>query len=191
MIKAVLFDCFGVLTGDLWKQFVDSQPEDVDTHLLKELNRQLDSGYIGREQFLNEVHKEAGSYPQEVEKLLNNELSKNVLMLDIIRELKGRGYKIGLLSNISSNWIRDSFLTINEQDLFDAMIMSFEVKVAKPSPEIYNIACEKLACSPSEILFIDDGEDNCRGANSIGMKTIHYIDFKSFKTELENVLNHG
>ncbi len=181
MINTIIFDCFGVLTTDLWKAFVDSLPPDADRELLRELNRQLDTGYIERPEFVSKVYELTGKFPQEVEKLLNNEITKNDALIEEIKKLKTQGYKIGMISNVSSNWIRESLLTRDEQELFDDMVFSFEVQLAKPDSRIFELACSRLDIEPADAIFIDDIERYCAVAESLGMKSIVYTDLSSFR----------
>ena len=190
MIRAVVFDCFGVLTTDTWKLFVASQPPNVNVSGLRDLNHQLDAGLIDTETFLKEVYDLTGSQPIQVEKLLNNEIAKNTQLLDYIKELRKANFKIGMLSNISTNWIRDDFLNPEEQALFDEMVFSYEVGMTKPDPRIFSIVCERLGKDPSEVVMIDDVLSYCAGAESIGMSAIQYIDYAQCKAELDILINH-
>src|SRR5947209_16125494 len=98
MTRAIIFDCFGVLTTDLWKEFVRSLPED-EREPARELNRAYDRGMLARTDFLREIKQVTGRQPHEVEKLLDDEIYKNTELLDYVRELK-KDYKVGLLSNV-------------------------------------------------------------------------------------------
>ena len=110
MIKALIFDCFGVLTvPDLWKQFVEAQPKEDVKRSLSDLNRALDAGFLSKESFLEQVYDLTGSYPKQVEDMLRPDINKNVLLLQQIKKFKEDGYKIGLISNISSDWIKTEF----------------------------------------------------------------------------------
>lgn len=188
MVRAVIFDCFGVLTTDTWLAFLDSLPDNVDVGATRRLNRAYNMGIISQEDFLNGIQKITGLDPQKVNQVLTHEVSKNTVLLDYIRELRDRGYKIGLISNIASNWIRDSLLSPEEQELFDAMIMSFEVGMAKPDPRIFMLACERLRVGPHEAVLVDDIDRYCDAATAEGLKAILYHDFKQMKSELEELL---
>jgi putative hydrolase of the HAD superfamily len=189
MIKAVIFDCFGVLTTDTWLAFIDSLPPDVDVSQAREMNHQYDAGLITREEFLQGVHEVTGRYPEEVEKLLSAEIAKNTALLDYIRDLRGRGLTIGMISNVASNWIRDSFLSLEEQELFDAMILSFEVGMTKPDPRIFMLACERLRVGPHEAVLVDDIERYCAAARAEGLQAIVYSDMQQLKDDLEPILS--
>lgn len=188
MIKAIIFDCFGVLTTDTWRAFVDSLSPEADVNRARKLNRQLDAGLISREEFVAQVHEATGKYPTAVEKMLQSEIAKNTALLDYIRELKN-DYAIGMVSNIASNWIRDSFLTAEEQELFDEMIFSFEVGMTKPDPRIFMLACERLRVGTHEAVMIDDIESYVEAAKGEGMHGVVYHDLAQLKRDLEPLLN--
>ena len=189
MIKAIIFDCFGVLTTDQWRAFVDKLPHDADIDKARELNHQYDSGQLTIDEFLDQVEEATGQRPVEIEKLLDNETTKNTVLLDYIRELKN-DYKIGLLSNIATDWITETFLSADEQKLFDAFVFSHDAGTTKPDPKIYNLICEKLEVSADQAIFIDDVKDYCQAAESLGMRAVHYQDFKQMKNEIQGLLDH-
>lgn len=175
MIKAIIFDCFGVLTTDLWKEFLSSLPKEIDIEALRTLNYQFDKGQITADDFMAKVRAVSGQEIPMLEFLSDDQLTaKNTRLMGYIGQLK-TNFKIGLLSNISSNWIREHFLDYEEQQIFDDIVMSFEVGIAKPASEIFILAAERLKVKPNECLFIDDAERNCLGATQTGMVSIVYI----------------
>lgn len=188
MIKAIIFDCFGVLTTDTWRAFLDTLPSTANIERARELNRAVDAGMISHDEFLEGVEDATGFRPPEVEKMLGGEVAKNVALLEHIRTLKSQ-YGIGMISNISSNWIRDSFLTPEEQELFDEMILSHEVGMTKPDPRIFMLACERLRVGPHEAVMVDDIDRYIAAAESEGLKGIVYRDFTQFKQQLDRLLN--
>lgn len=188
MIKAIIFDCFGVLTRDKWKEFVSMLPED-QKQPARDLNHAYDAGLFGESEFIRKIEDLTGKNPGETENLTIADIGKNESLLMYIKDLKAN-YKIGLISNIASNWIRDYFLTAEEQKLFDDMLLSFEVGMTKPDPRIYVLACERLGVAPNEALFVDDIETYCEAARSIGMQAVRYEDFPQLKTKFQAVLSH-
>jgi putative hydrolase of the HAD superfamily len=119
---------------------------------------------------------------------LDNEIAKNEELLAYIKEIKPY-YKIGLLSNIGSNWIRNSFLSDEEQNLFDEMVLSYEVSMAKPDPEIFELVAKRLGETPSECIMVDDSEGHSSAAGETGMTAIVYKNFEQLKSELDPLLN--
>lgn len=188
MIKAILFDNFGVLTiTDLWKEFCASLPPE-QLQPARDLNHAYDAGHISKQEFNNEIEKLTGKRPLRVEETSGDKVHKNKPLINYISTLKPK-YKIGLLSNIATNWIREKFLTPEEQTLFNAMIFSYEIGVTKPDVRAFEIACNKLGVQLNEAVMIDDIERYCNIAKDLGMKTIVYKDFPSMKQQLEQLLS--
>lgn len=189
MIKAIIFDCFGVLTKDWWREFC-STIEDADVRRqAHELNVQYDGGSIDLKDFVQQIAEITGRDPGPIEEIFASpEPEKNLVLLKYIGELKKK-YKIGLLSNVGTNWIRDYFLTEDENKLFDDMVLSFEAGLTKPDPEIYKLAAQRLGVKPEETIFTDDIDRYCTAAEAIGMKSVVYRDFNQFKAELEKLLS--
>lgn len=183
MIKAIIFDCFGVLTTDKWKEFVATLPENQMVPA-SDLNHALDRGYISQSEFFEQISSLTGRSPERVESVINSDMDKNTQLLEYIEGLK-KGYKIGLLSNISSNWVRESFLTSIEQQLFDDIVLSYEVGMIKPELAIYELAASRLDCQTSECIFIDDSPGHCRAAVQSGMQAIVYQNFIQCKNAIE------
>ena len=100
MIKAVIFDCFGVLTTDLWRAFCDSLPNGEGLERAHELNHAFDKGYITHEEYLDGVEEATGKRPPDIDTILAKQITKNDQLISYIRELKSRGYKLGIISNL-------------------------------------------------------------------------------------------
>lgn len=186
MIKAIIFDCFGVLTTDVWLAFCDSLPEGVDVQKARDLNRAVDSGIISREEYLSGVKEITGKEPPDIETM--GAPAKNQALLSYIKELKGLGYKLGILSNVSSSWITDDLLTNAEAALFDDITLSYNTGFIKPDAQIYELACQRLGVDPKEAVMIDDREWYVEGAKAVGMRGIQYSDLASLKEQLGLVL---
>ncbi len=111
----------------------------------------------------------------------------NKQLLDFIRQKLKPSHKIGLLSNSSGQGMPE-FFSDKDELLFDDMVFSGQVGVAKPNPEIYKIAANKLGVEPIECIYIDDDDYRVEGAKVASMQAILYENFDQMKTELEKVL---
>src|SRR5207253_561570 len=92
--------------------------------------------------------------------------------IELIRRLRGR-YRMSVLSNADlslAQRLRDAGIW----DLFDDVIVSAEVGVAKPEPRIYALAAERLGLPPAECVFIDDAERNVDAARATGMHAVYF-----------------
>ncbi|HLG91174.1 MAG TPA: HAD family phosphatase [Candidatus Saccharimonadales bacterium] len=188
MIKAIIFDCFGVLTQDGWKAFVEGLDTEEAKAAARELNRQYDASLISLERFLEGIKKVTGRDYDIIKSARSSEDAKNTQLINYIKLLKEKNYKLGILSNVATNWVRDYLLTAEEQGLFDAMVFSFEEGFTKPDPRIYEMVLKQLGAQPEEAVFIDDTERYCQAAQEIGIRAIWYKDFSQMKKELEALL---
>lgn len=189
MIKAVIFDCFGVLTTDVWKDYVSSLPEGIRLKV-HDLNHRRGRGELSRKDFMDKIVSVIGGDIDEISKVIKPSGQKNTLLLEYINELKGLGYKIGLLSNVGSNWVREELLSVEDQKLFDDILLSYEVGMIKPDPEMYRLAAKRLGVQPDECLMIDDIGKYCEAARDTGMKAVNYEHFHQAKRAIEEILSH-
>lgn len=93
----------------------------------------------------------------------------------LIHELKERGYRLLVLSNMSSDFIEH----IRRFDIyrqFEGDVVSCEVKTVKPESEIYRCLLDRFELDPAETLFIDDREANLRAAERFGITTFHFTE---------------
>lgn len=162
-------------------------PPGIDIEAVRKIHRSYDAGLITKQECAEQIKSITGRVFTELEDRHESTIVKNSALLDFIRKLK-KEYKIGLLSNIGNNWIVDYFLTPAEQALFDDMVFSFEAGMVKPDARIFHMACESLGVLPTEAIMVDDVERYCEAAGNLGMKTICYVDFQQFKTDLEQIL---
>jgi epoxide hydrolase-like predicted phosphatase len=93
-------------------------------------------------------------------------------ILDFLRSIKPK-FKVALISNAWSG-LRNYIVREKFDDVFDHMIISAEVGVAKPDAKIYHIALEQLQVQPEEAVFVDDFIENIEACEEIGMGAIHF-----------------
>jgi putative hydrolase of the HAD superfamily len=90
--------------------------------------------------------------------------------LPTIRELRARGYSLALVSNCS-HATRGIVDDLGFDELFDAVVLSFELGVRKPDAGIYRAALTALETAPADALFVDDQTAYCDGARALGIET--------------------
>ena len=188
MVKAVIFDCFGVLTTDTWRLFLSGLPREADIETARQVHRQYNAGLITKQDCSERIKAATGSSFIEVEDAVDQTMAKNAPLLDYINELHDRGFKTAILSNVGSNWIRDTLLSAAEQKFFDEFIFSYQVQLLKPDPQMYQLTCDRLGVEPAEALFVDDKEPYCQAARAIGMQAVCYQDFAQIHDDLERML---
>lgn len=184
MVKAIVFDCFGVIMIDAitaYQEIHNAVAEEID-----ELDRQADAGFISQKEQINGYKELTGDNEATILDYLKKEHRVNEPIVDIIKGLKKK-YKLGMLSNIGVKWYEE-LVPEEIRKLFDVTVLSNEVGMVKPYPEIYEYLVDKLEVEPNETIFIDDLQENCEGARAIGIQTIHYTDVQKLKKELNSLL---
>lgn len=187
MIKAVIFDCFGVLTSDGWFAFVAEHfKEGSDLfHRAHDLNKQSNAGLITYGEFTQQLAELAHVSNEVVTNALGNNVP-NAALFSYIKSLK-QSYLLGILSNASDNWLQELFSS-EQLGLFDATVLSYEVGHIKPHPSVYHAICNKLGVEPAEAVFIDDIERYVTGAKDIGMHGIWFKNNQQLQQELDQLL---
>lgn len=113
----------------------------------------------------------------------------NEELLEYIRSQLKSKYKIGIISNSSGREINE-LLSVGDKALFDVMVFSGQLDVAKPHPDIYKIAAQKLGVQPEDCVFVDDDDYRAAGAQAAGMQGIVYQNFNQFKEELAGLVSN-
>ena len=194
-IKAIIFDYDGVLTnrGARPQQYAAAAAElglsveELEGRLWDTEPWQLvKRGQMSDAEFWQRVLPLIGMAPADAPYgplafLLQEDLDEDVV--GIVRQLKGRT-ALALLSNATlayePRWVQFELL-----DLFDVVINSARVGLAKPDREIYELALEKLGCAPGEVLFIDDKARNTIAAEALGIPSLVFTDAVTLAHELE------
>ncbi len=186
-IKAVVFDCFGVLATNGWLPFA-REHFGHDSALLQQahdLNKQKDAGFLSVTEFVEHIANLAGVSQQNVLHHINNNLP-NTPLFEYIATLK-TAYKIGFLSNAGSNRLPELF-SPSQNALFDAVVLSCDLGVVKPDPKMYTTMCERLQVQPSETVFVDDIAYYVRGAEQVGMQGVVYNEADQAIREISALL---
>jgi FMN phosphatase YigB (HAD superfamily) len=188
MIKAIIFDCFGVLTTDGWLPFKrkyfshDSQLEAEAT----DFNKRVDAGLASYDEFIAAIAGLAHVSPGAARGAIEGNVPDEELLGYIAENLKPH-YKLGMLSNAGANWLERLF-TPQQCSLFDAVALSYETGYVKPDERAYQTIADRLGVVPEECIFVDDQERYCTAARQQGMQAICYQNFPKFKAEITKML---
>jgi len=94
---------------------------------------------------------------------------------ELVRRLRAR-YKLSVLSNADVS-LRGRLERDGIHTLFDDVVVSAEVGMAKPEPAIFRLAADRLGLAPRECVFVDDWDDNVTAAREVGMRgVLHRVD---------------
>lgn len=212
-MRAVIFDWGGVITTpilDTVMAWLEADRIDRDSYAaaMRPWVRQaygpdgaespihaLERGEVSDEQFeatLAALLIGLDGQPVAADGLLKRMFAASALqaeMLDLIRELRGRGVLTGLLSN---SWgARDGYPRHLFPDLFDDVVISAEVGMRKPEERIFALAVARLGVSPHEAVFVDDVEGNITAARELGFATVHHSEPGLTRAALTELLASG
>ncbi|RCW39224.1 HAD superfamily hydrolase (TIGR01509 family) [Halopolyspora algeriensis] len=101
-------------------------------------------------------------------------------MIEVVRRARHAGIRTALLSNADagSGWPEGT-------ELFDAVVLSGSVGMAKPDVGIYRLTARRLGLSPSSCVFVDDLRSNVSGAVEAGMVGVYHSSVSETLAELE------
>jgi putative hydrolase of the HAD superfamily len=106
-------------------------------------------------------------------------------MLDAVGRARANGYKTALLSN---SWGLDLYPTERFNQLFDLTVISGEVGMRKPEPEIFEFTLKELGVEASACVFVDDHPGHLKAALELGITTVLHREPAQTIAELEGLL---
>lgn len=119
--------------------------------------------------------------------LKKNFFVKNKAVYEIIDNLKQRNYKVAICSNTSH--IHKFINIINKiYEPFEIKVLSCDVGISKPNPQIYKLTLNKLKITPKEAIFIDNSETNTNSAKKIGINEILFHNSSQLKQKIEELI---
>jgi epoxide hydrolase-like predicted phosphatase len=206
--RAVISDFGGVLTTPLLRSFVAFQDEtgisfeSLGNAMQRAAERngayplfELEKGNLTEADFLDllreHLEPELGHRPElhRFKEIYFDALDPNEPMIELMRDLKRREYRMALLTNNVREWepLWRSMLPVDE--IFELIADSAFVGMRKPEPEIYELTVERIGgVATSECVFVDDTEINCDAARELGMTTVQFRDNEQAIAEIEQAL---
>ena len=197
-MRGLLLDFGGVLTTNVFDSFkAFCVAEGLDPQTVKRtfredpealaLLRRLEKGEIELGPFSQQFAERLGLPAERAEGLVERLFSgigPDEDMRAAVERFRAQGVKTGVVSNSWGGTTYDDSL----QTLFDTVVISGEVGLHKPEPEIYRLAAEQLGVPPEECVFVDDLRENCAGAEAVGMTAVLHRGADSTVPRLEELL---
>jgi putative hydrolase of the HAD superfamily len=195
-VKGLLTDFGGVLTTNVFDSFkafctTEGLPPDTvkrtfreNPDALAEL-RALERGDLTVEEFEPRFAPHLGITETNglVERLFAG-VGPDEPMIEAVRRAHDAGIRTGVISN---SWGGTSYDVADWRALFDAIVISGEVGLHKPGPEIFELALSEIGLPASECVFIDDLKENIAGAEAVGITGILHRGAASTLPELERL----
>ena len=201
MIRAVFFDFGGVLIRDednskreVWEKRLGLSPGELAATIFEsEAAARAAVGKITTAEMWRQIGERLQLDAEQRWQLRDDFFwgsRLNIELLDFARALQSQ-YRLAILSNAWAD-TRQVFSQIYDLDaIFETMIISAEVGLAKPDPRIYHLAVERLDVYPEEAVFLDDRLENIEAAQAVGLRAVHFRDNAQAIAEMRAYLDAG
>jgi epoxide hydrolase-like predicted phosphatase len=194
--QGLLVDWGGVLTGnvfDAFRAFCEQEGLEPDTlrrrfredSHSRELLIGLETGKLDEDEFEPRFAEILGVEPSGLIERIFAGAEPEEAMLAAVQRARARGVRTGLVSN---SWGTRRYDRELLDRLFDGVVISGEIGIRKPAPEIYELAAQQIGLPPSRCVFVDDLPFNLKPAAELGMATILHADSDQTIAELEALL---
>ncbi len=196
--RGLLVDFGGVLTTNIWDSFdAFCESEGLERGTVLELFRgdgealallrSLERGAVTDAEFEHDFGDMLGVAPEGLIDRLFGGLSPEKSMIEAVSAARDAGVRTGLISNSWGTGIYERA----PLRIFDATVISGDVGLHKPQPEIYELGAERIGVAPAACVFVDDLRENVAGAEAVGMTAILHRDPAATIAELERLLGIG
>lgn len=180
MIKALLVDGDGIVLKKRDKYFSERLRGDgynVSENKIKPFFKDIYPDIkIGKKDLKEEVSKylDDWNWDKSVNELLEywfsyeNQLDQEVI--NILKQLRGKGIKIYLVSDHSKYRANDLWKNLGLKKYFDGHFFSCNLGVTKEQPDFYKKVLQDLQLQPYDVVFLDDEEENVAVAKKAGLQ---------------------
>jgi putative hydrolase of the HAD superfamily len=194
--RGLLIDWGGVLTSDVFASFrafcelEGLEPDTIGRRFredreCRELLIALETGALSEEEFELRFGPLLGvQTPDLIDRLFAGSAPDDE-MAEAVRRARRAGVRTGLVSN---SWGTRRYPWALLAELFDGVVISGEVGIRKPAPEIYRLGAERIALDPTACVFVDDLPFNLTPAAELGMATVHHRATADTIGQLERLL---
>jgi len=187
MIRAIIFDFFDVFRSDGYNRWLKQHGFEREGAYLTASERH-DRGEYSDQQFFRAISEASGEPVEQVELEMESGNELNQELVTYVETVLVGKYKIALLSNSSSDYLRNELAVHSLEKYFDEIAISSEIGLIKPEPAVFEHITQKLGVKPDECVFIDDNPKNVTAANQLGIHGIIYTNIASLKRDLATLL---
>lgn len=195
MIKNIVFDLGNVLvefdSNKMISHFFNSRQQEVKSFYFDSLWNEYDQGLYTMDEMIEKGVKEFPELETNIVDLMHHwtqfviPIWKNI---EYTKTLRNLGYNVYILSNIPE----DDTMYLKNLHIFDHInggVFSYQVKLIKPNPKIFETLLKSYSLNANECLFLDDRKENIESAKRMGFKTIEVSDAKKVVDLLKESLD--
>ena len=188
VISDILWDWSGVFCPDLHRIWCENNAQAIQgiEESMREVMGRVDRGEISLDDAFEIFSREIVMTKEEIRIGHFQNVRINMELVALVEMLK-RQYENSLLSNAPYGYVEGILADHGLGELFGIMVISAEVGLVKPQPEIFGLTLERLGVSAGRVLFIDDRQDNIDAASELGMATILYQGIEHLTEQLKTL----
>ena len=195
-LRAVIFDYGMVLTGppdaeahDAMVRITGLSPERFESLYWTDRHAYDEGKLSGIEfwqKFLHDANLNLGANAVEELNRCDARMwtTQNPAMVAWQARLKRHGLRTAILSNMGDSVLENIKREFQWIESFDALVWSYQLRLAKPDPEIYLYTLQKLGTRPDETLFLDDKQLNVDAARDLGIRAIQFSSVERLRRDL-------
>ncbi|MDQ6729118.1 MAG: HAD family phosphatase [Actinomycetota bacterium] len=196
-LTGLLVDWGGVMTTDVFATFgAFCDAEGLSSETLRERFRSdpasrellvgLEDGSLPEADFELGFAELLGVAPENLIARIFAASRLEPAMVDAVRRARAAGIRTGMISN---SWGAGSYDPVLLDELFDATVISAEVRMRKPAPEIYALGAARIGLAPEACVFVDDLGFNLKPAAAIGMAAVRHREPGETIDQLQRLLS--
>lgn len=206
VIKNIVFDLGGVIMtldpAEALRRFkalgLSDAERYLDSYTQSGIFGNLEEGKISAEDFRSKLSSLTGhelTFDECKHAWLGYRKDVPQRNLDLLKELRAKGYRLILLSN-TNPFMMDWALSCefdgkgsSLNDYFDALYLSYRLGIMKPAPDFFRQVLDNENILPEETLFVDDGPRNVEAAGKLGFMTMCPDNGSDWTGELRSLLH--
>lgn len=206
VIKNIVFDLGGVIMtldpAEALRRFkalgLSDAERNLDAYTQSGIFGNLEEGKITAEDFRSKLSSLTGhelTFDECKHAWLGYRKDVPQRNLDLLKELRAKGYRLILLSNTNPfmmDWALSSEFDgkgSSLNDYFDALYLSYRLGIMKPAPDFFRQVLDNENILPEETLFVDDGPRNVEAAGKLGFMTMCPDNGSDWTGELRSLLH--
>ena len=196
-MKNIIFDVGRVLVDFDWEGYLSSFgfPQEeyeaiAEKVFLSQEWNERDRGLYPEEKYVQNFMDALPMYAQDVKRVMEKSgqtIHRRDYAYTWTKYLKSQGYHLYILSNYCSCILEQTKPDMTFLENMDGAVFSCDVRQIKPEKPIYETLLNRYGLVPEESVFLDDKEENCETARSLGIHAICFHDLRQAAAELEKL----
>ena len=172
--ELIIFDCFGVIFGEIAPVFFERyfSPEKA-AEVKEKIFVPADLGKMTLDEIFDAMAEETKLSRERVIKEWNELIVLNEEIVPVIEKLR-KEYTVILLSNAPLGFVETLMSEYNLEHLFDETFISCNLGISKPNPEIYKHCVESFENKFDKVYMIDDNIKNLEPLPALGITPVHF-----------------